>query len=101
MELQFIPLINPPEDSLPCAPIDLVVFVFTIKQRFPTPLNSLTIGVDWVRTNREVGLRVPSAVIPQEWNMLLNPAHRDFSGIEWTKDGPFHWDARLKRHVIR
>ena len=70
-------------------------------QHMPTPCTLLTIGGDWVRTNREVGLRVPSAVIPQEWNMLLNPAHRDFPAIEWTHEGPFHWDARLERNLKR
>jgi RES domain-containing protein len=44
---------------------------------------------------------VPSAVVPQEWNILLNPAHLDFSAIEWTNEGPFHWDSRLKRNVKR
>ena len=68
-------------------------------QNMPAPRTLLTIGADWVRTNREVGLRVSSAVIPQEWNMLLNPAHRDFSAIGWTNEGTFHWDARLERHV--
>ena len=70
-------------------------------QMIPAPRTLLTIGGDWVRTNREVGLRVPSAVIPQEWNMLLNPAHRDFPAIKWTNEGPFHWDARLERNPKR
>lgn len=70
-------------------------------QKMPAPHTLLTIGADWVRTNREVGLRVPSAVIPQEWNLLLNPAHPDFLAIEWTNEGRFHWDARLERHVTR
>lgn len=70
-------------------------------QNIPAPRTLLTIGVDWLRTNREVGLRVPSAVVPQEWNILLNPAHLDFSAIEWTSEGPFHWDSRLKRNVKR
>lgn len=70
-------------------------------QKMPASRTLLTIGVDWLGTNCEVGLRVPSAVIPQEWNMLLNPAHRDFSAIKWTHEGRFHWDARLERHVTR
>jgi RES domain-containing protein len=70
-------------------------------QHIPAPRTLLTIGGDWVSTSREVGLRVPSAVIPQEWNMLLNPAHRDFPAIKWTNEGPFRWDARLEQHLTR
>lgn len=55
------------------------------------------IGEKWVRTNKVVGLRVPSAVIAQEYNILLNPAHPDFSNIRWEKVGPFQWDSRLNK----
>lgn len=34
-------------------------------------------GDDWIRINRTVALLVPSAVIRGEWNVLLNPAHRE------------------------
>jgi len=68
-------------------------------QNIPAPRTLLTIGEDWLHTNREIGLRVPSAVIPQEWTILLNPAHPNFSALEWTTEGPFHWDSRLERNV--
>lgn len=56
----------------------------------PAPLALQKIGVGWVHENRSVGMRVPSAVIPHEWNVLLNPAHPDFPKIKWINEGPFH-----------
>lgn len=37
------------------------------------------VGEDWIIQQRSVGLLVPSAVTVGEFNVLLNPAHRDFS----------------------
>lgn len=62
---------------------------------FPVPSALQAIGVDWVRANKFVGLRVPSAVVVQESNVLLNPAHPDFSHIHWEDVGLFQWDSRL------
>jgi RES domain-containing protein len=63
----------------------------------PAPPVLQTLGAEWVQDGREVGLRIPSAVIPQEWNLLLNPAHSDFQKITWHTEGPFRWDTRLER----
>jgi RES domain-containing protein len=40
-------------------------------------------------------LAVPSAVIPQENNYLLNPAHPDFKQIRITRPSPFSFDPRI------
>jgi RES domain-containing protein len=42
-------------------------------------------GDDWIRTGRTAALLVPSAAIRGEWNVLLNPAHADFSRIKFGK----------------
>jgi RES domain-containing protein len=70
-------------------------------QTIPAPLTLQQIGTDWMQPNQSVGLRIPSAVIPQASNILLNPAHHDFPAIIWTNEGPFHWDSRLERDVKR
>ena len=63
----------------------------------PAPSSLQTLGAEWIRSGQEVGLRVPSAAIPQGWNILLNPAHPDFKKIRWKNEGPFRWDKRLER----
>jgi Uncharacterized conserved protein len=43
------------------------------------------------------GLRVPSAVIPMESNILLNVTHSEFSSLKISKPRPFEFDRRLLR----
>lgn len=54
-------------------------------------------GDEWIRTGRSAALLVPSAAIRGEWNVLLNPAHADFSKIEFRDPEPFEFDARMFR----
>lgn len=53
------------------------------------------IGDAWVSDAHTAVLAVPSAVIPQERNLLLNPAHPDFAQIEIGLPERFSLDARL------
>ena len=52
-------------------------------------------GAEWTRSQRSAILQVPSAVTPQESNLLLNPAHPRFEKIKIGKVMPFHFDPRL------
>ncbi|MBD2701576.1 RES family NAD+ phosphorylase [Spirosoma sp. BT702] len=54
------------------------------------------IGGEWLQNGRTAVLKVPSAIIPNEWNYLLNPAHPDFSQIQLLRTEPFVFDPRLK-----
>jgi len=40
-------------------------------------------GDEWIRAGHGAALLVPSAAIRGEWNILLNPAHPDFSKIRF------------------
>jgi RES domain-containing protein len=51
-------------------------------QAEPPPANLREIGDQWVRTNRWLALRVPSALVPDEANYPINPAHRRFAEIQ-------------------
>lgn len=50
-------------------------------QAEPPPAELVAIGDDWVRSRRSLALCVPSALIPQEWNVMVNPAHPRFAEI--------------------
>lgn len=52
-------------------------------------------GAEWVRARRSSVLRVPSAVVPGEFNFLLNPAHPDFKRVKIGGPQPFSFDPRL------
>ena len=52
-------------------------------------------GDEWIRDGRSATLLVPSAAIRGEWNVLLNPAHAEFSKIEFRDPKPFEFDVRM------
>lgn len=61
----------------------------------PPPPATQQIGDVWARESRSAILAVPSIIIPEELNYLLNPAHPDFKKIALGKPQDFVFDARL------
>ena len=53
------------------------------------------IGDRWVREARSAVLRVPSVLIPAEFNFVLNPAHPEFGTVEIQDPMSFKLDPRL------
>lgn len=64
-------------------------------RQFPHAPATQQVGGEWVRTRRSVALRVPSAIVPGEFNYLLNPAHPHFAKVRIGKAEPFSFDPRL------
>jgi RES domain-containing protein len=62
----------------------------------PSPFALKKIGDDWIDSKRSCVLRVPSAVVPHEWNYLLNPAHPDFASVEIGEPIALETDVRLR-----
>jgi RES domain-containing protein len=53
-------------------------------------------GDEWVREGRSAAaLLVPSAAMRGEWNMLLNPAHAQFSRIVFMEPVRFEFDLGM------
>ena len=65
-------------------------------RNYPHPRETQAIGSDWAKARRTAGLRVPSAVVPGEFNYLLNPAHPQFAQVKLGAPEPFAFDPRLK-----
>lgn len=57
--------------------------------------NLQAIGTEWARKRGGAVLAVPSAVIPDETNYLLNPLHAEFRRIRIGKPQRFETDLRL------
>ncbi len=66
-------------------------------RRYPAPDALADLGTRWAHELRTPVLAVPSAVIPQELNYLLNPRHSDFKRIRVGKPEAFRFDPRLRR----
>jgi RES domain-containing protein len=66
--------------------------------RNPEPPRKLRkIGDDWLTRGEAAVLRVPSAIVPEEQNFLLNPAHQDFRLVTIHPATDFLFDRRLAR----
>jgi RES domain-containing protein len=64
-------------DVLPCE---------AVSQRF---------GDQWILDQESAVLKVPSVVLPVEWNYVLNPQHPDFSNIHFSAEDDLPVDERL------
>jgi RES domain-containing protein len=62
----------------------------------PPPAATQAIGSAWVASGTSAVLRVPSVVVPGEFNFVLNPAHPDFGRIRLGAPVPFPFDPRLR-----
>ncbi|HEY8780187.1 MAG TPA: RES family NAD+ phosphorylase [Mucilaginibacter sp.] len=54
------------------------------------------LGEKWIKENGSAVLQVPSSIIEEEVNYLLNPEHKDFKHIKIIKIQPFIFDKRIK-----
>jgi RES domain-containing protein len=55
------------------------------------------VGDRWAAGRDSVALSVPSALVPDERNFLLNLAHPDFSKLRIGKPMKFQFDPRLSK----
>jgi len=56
---------------------------------------SLDYGDHWLASGRSALLIVPSVIVAEEHNVLINPAHADTASIKATKLRKWQYDARL------
>ena len=64
-------------------------------QEFPHPISTQDIGRDFVTENEYCVLIIPSVVTPGDYNVLINPNHKDFSKITITSIDKFPFDKRI------
>jgi RES domain-containing protein len=64
-------------------------------QQKPPPPSTQQIGDAWARAAGSTILAVPSVIIPNELNYLINPKHPDFAKIKIEKPTDFYFDPRL------
>jgi len=52
-------------------------------------------GSQWLESGKSALLRVPSAIVPETHNYLLNPRHEHAAKIKVLWNGDYPWDKRL------
>lgn len=55
------------------------------------------LGSAWATSARSLALRVPSAVVAGDANLLLNPRHPDFARVRLSPPKTFRFDSRMFR----
>ena len=61
----------------------------------PLPASTRAIGDAWILAGNRAVLRVPSVVVPMEFNYVLNPKHPDFARVTIGTPMAFPFDPRL------
>lgn len=60
----------------------------------PLDPSCMAFGDAWLQRTQTAVLRVPSAIVPEESNYLINPLHPDAGKITIRDIRPFHFDDR-------
>lgn len=66
-------------------------------QQSPAPASTKSLGSHWAREGKSALLRVPSAVVPWEYNYVLNILHPDYAKVRIGEPRPFTFDPRLSK----
>lgn len=64
---------------------------------YPSPNDLAEIGDIWKQRSTDLILKVPSAVVKNEWNYLINPEHEDFKTVTINLVEEYVFDNRLLR----
>jgi len=56
---------------------------------------SMQFGTTWARDNRSLVLYVPSVLVREERNAVLNPGHPEFAAVRLVIERDFHYDPRM------
>jgi len=62
---------------------------------YPAPEWQAELGDLWVEDGTFLWLAVPSAIVPQEYNVLINPSHERMADARVVSTRPFAFDERL------
>ncbi len=64
-------------------------------QEYPFPHSTRSVGDEFIQKNKALVLKVPSVIVPNESNYLINPLHKDAKSIKIVHSEAFQFDLRL------
>jgi RES domain-containing protein len=64
---------------------------------FPFALETVDYGTSFLQKKEHLALKVPSVIIPDEFNILLNPLHPDIRDCIVISTIPFVFDQRVSK----
>jgi len=66
-------------------------------REYPAPPELAKLGSEWALEKRSLLLRVPSVVVPNEFNILINPRHQEIYTVTLSRVERYTFDSRLLR----
>lgn len=73
--------------EIPCLPDDW--------DRWPTPTSTRQLGRQWLEARKTPVCRVPSVIMKEEYNYLVNTDHPKFAEVEIADERIFSFDSRI------
>lgn len=64
-------------------------------RRTPAPRELKNIGQKYLIEEHHLAIKVPSVIIPDEFNIVINPLHQDFDQVKIDKIQTYKIDVRL------
>lgn len=64
---------------------------------FPFCIETVSHGTSFLQQKEYLALKVPSSIIPDEFNIILNPLHPDIRGCKVISSIPFKFDKRISK----
>ena len=62
----------------------------------PSPPSTQSFGTELLKAAKSLIIKIPSAVMPDEWNFLINPAHPESNKCKIVGIKDFVYDVRIK-----
>lgn len=81
-----------PADKIETQSIDKLPALW---QANPAPDELKLIGDKFIKAGKKLALKVPSVIMPEEYNILLNPMHPDFKKVKLAAKKNIGIDERL------
>ncbi|GAA4312569.1 RES family NAD+ phosphorylase [Compostibacter hankyongensis] len=66
-------------------------------QQRPAPRETAAFGTRLLAERKHLALRLPSVIVPDEFNYLLNPFHLRFNEVKIISITPLQFDRRIKQ----
>jgi len=61
----------------------------------PTSTSAQSLGRIWLERGEALAMRVPSVILPEESNVIVNSLHPDYAQVKLTVVRPFTFDQRM------
>jgi RES domain-containing protein len=65
-------------------------------QAAPASASTRDFGTSWLKAAKNLAMKIPSTVVPEEWNVIINPLHPAIKECKIISTGDFVYDVRIK-----